>query len=441
MYQEEYRRKLCTADDAAALIKSGDTVYISGGALTPVDFAAALWRHRAGLERVRVLNYLPLAPLAFDMEAESAEHFQVESLFFNRIQQVGAANGVCDFIPNNLRNGARDWAAAVPEYDLMVVTVAPMDRHGYFTLAASSIIEWDLIGRQKKLIVEVASHAPRCFGDTLVHISQVDGIIESDRYPTVLPQPVPTHEDKVLGGHVAELVEDGSTIQLGFGGTVDALADQLQGKHDLGIHTEAFSDAGMRLMECGAVNNSKKTLNPRLTVTAFTMGSERLYDYVNDNPSILHKALSYTNNLNVLAQNRRMVSINAALQVDLSGQCASEAIGPRQFSGSGGQVDTAVGAQMSEGGKSIITLRSTFTQKDPVTGEKVLRSRIVPQLDPGSIVTLTRSNTHYVATEYGVACLRGLTLRARAKALTAIAHPQFRPWLEEEFDKLCRGKR
>lgn len=441
MYEEEYRRKLCSADDAAALVKSGDTVYVSGGSMTPVDFSAAMWRQRDRLENVRILNYLPPAPLDFNVNPESAAHFQVESLFFSRTQQIGAANGVCDFVPCNLRNGARDWAASVPEYDVMVFTVSPMDSHGYFTFSALAALEWDLGGRQKKLVVEVASHAPRCFGDTLVHISQVDAIIESDRYPVALPQAVPTREDELLGGYVAELVEDEATIQLGFGATVDALADQLKEKRDLGIHTEALSDAGMRLLECGAVTNRCKTLNRGLTVTAFTMGSHHLYDYVNDNPAVLHKSLSYTNNLNVLAQNRKMTSINAALQIDLTGQCASESIGPRQFSGSGGQVDTAVGAQMAEGGKSIITLRSTFVYKDPVTGEKSLRSRIVPTLDPGSIVTLTRSNTHYVATEYGVACLRGLTMTARARALTAIAHPQFRPWLEEEFDKIFRDKR
>lgn len=440
MYQEEYRRKLMSADDAASLVKSGDTVYIAGGALTPVDFAAALQRQRHRLSDVQVLNYLPLAPLELLLDPENAGRFQVESLFFNRVQQKTAAYGYCDFIPNHLRNAVRDWGTAVPEYDLMVVTVSPMDRHGYFTLTASALIEQELMGRAKKIVAEVASHAPRCFGDTLVHISQLDGLIESDRYPTTLPQAAPTHEDELLGGYVSELVEDGSTIQLGFGGTIDALAMQLRNKKDLGIHTEAFSDAGMELIQCGAVTNRKKTLYPGLTLTSFTMGSCRLYDYINDNPGILHKALSHTNDPRVISQNRKMVSINAALQIDLTGQCASESIGPRQFSGSGGQVDTAVGAQMSEGGKSIITLRSTYYERDAATGEKMLKSRIVPMLTPGSAVTLTRTNTHFVATEYGAVCLRGLTLHARAKALISIAHPDFRDWLREEFERVYRLK-
>lgn len=436
MFQQEYRRKRISAGGAAELVRSGDTLFLSGGALTPVDFAAALYQQRERLSGVRVLNYLPLAPLDFLLCPEGGAHFQVESVFYNRVQQAAASRGFCDFIPNNLRDAARDWRTSTPDYDLMVFTVSPMDRHGYFTLAGSAIMELELLGGAKRLIVEEAERAPRVFGDTLVHISQVDGIIPSARYPAVLPQARATAEDEALGRHVAGLVEDGSTIQLGFGGTIDALAGQLMDKRDLGIHTEAFSDAAMELLLAGAVNNRRKTLYPGLTVTSFTMGTERLYDYVNDNPSILHRALSYTNNPGIIAQNRKMTSINAALQVDLSGQCASESIGLRQYSGSGGQVDTAVGAQMAEGGKSIITLRSTYTVKDPGTGEPVRKSRIVPRLDWGSTVTLPRASTHFVATEYGAVCLRGLSLQARAKALISIAHPEFRPWLEEEAQKM-----
>ena len=237
---------------------------------------------------------------------------------------------------------------------------------------------------------------------------------------------------------LAGLVEDGATIQLGFGGTINALAAELKDKRGLGIHTEAMSDAAMELLRCGAADNSRKSLHRGKTVTCFTMGSHALYDFVDDNPTILHKALSYTNDLSVLAANRGMTSINAALQVDLTGQCASESVGPRQISGSGGQVDTAVGAQMAPGGKSVITLRSTYSAKDPDTGERRLQSRILPVLPEGAVVTLTRSNTHFVATEYGAVCLRGLTVPQRAKALISIAHPDFRDWLEEEFHRIYR---
>lgn len=321
----------------------------------------------------------------------------------------------------------------------MVVTVSPMDRHGWFTMAGSAILEWDLLPYTRRLIVEVASHGPRTFGDTLIHISQVDGIIEADRYPATLPRETPTREDELLGGHVAELVEDESTIQLGFGGTIDALAGQLKRKRGLGIHTESFSDCAMELLECGAADNANKTLHRGLTVTSFTMGSEKLYDYIDDNPAILHKSLSYTNNLSVISQNRKMVSINAALHVDLSGQCASEAVGTHQISGSGGQVDTGVGAQIA-GGKSIITLKSTRTRKDPATGQSVRESCIRPVLPEGSCVTYTRSNVHFVATEYGAVCLRGLTVKERARKLISIAHPDYRDWLREEFERVYQMK-
>ena len=439
MYESEYQRKRCTPEDAAGWVKSGDTIFVPGGALTPLSFAKALYARKDELEHVRMLNYLPLAALDFLMDPECKGHFDIQSLFYSGPQRIADDHGFCDVVPVHLRNAARDWGEHVPEYDVMVITVSPMDKHGYFTMAGSSLVEWQMMKGAKKLVLEVASRAPRTYGDTLIHISQVDALYEVDRHPCVLPNPAPTHEDELLGGYVAELVNDGDTIQLGFGGTINALAGQLKNKHDLGMHTEAFSDAAMELMECGAVNNSRKTLYPRQVLTSFTMGSERLYDYVDDNMAILHRSLAYTNDPRVISQNRNMVSINATLQMDLMGQCASEAIGIKQYSGAGGQVDTAIGAQMAEGGRSIITVRSTYTVKDRATGEKKLCSRIVPRLSPSSVVTLTRNNVHFVASEYGVVCLRGLTLAERAKALISIAHPDFRPWLEEEYQKIRYG--
>lgn len=440
MYETEYQKKLCTASDAAALVRSGDTVFLSGGAITPTGFAHALYERREDLENVRVLNYLPLAPLELLTDPTCAGRFQVQSIFYNQPQRLADSYCFCDLMPVHLRNAARDWGIGVPEYDLMVLTVSPMDRHGYFTTTGSALMEWELMGRAKKLVLEVASRAPRTFGDTIIHISQAAAVFETDRWPCILQSAAPTREDELLGGYVADLVENGSTIQLGFGGTISALAGQLRHKRNLGIHTEAFSDAAMELMECGAVDNTRKTLYPRQVITSFTMGSEKLYDYIDDNMAIVHRSLAWTNDPRNIAQNRNMVSINATLQIDLMGQCASEAIGPRQFSGAGGQVDTAVGAQMSEGGKSVITVRSTYVEKDSLTGAKTLRSRIVPRLDPGAVVTLTRNNVHFVASEYGVVCLRGLTLEQRARALTSIAHPDFRPWLKEEFERSRRRK-
>ena len=351
MFEAEYARRRTTAEAEAGRICSGDTVYLAGGPLLPVDFAAALHRRAAELHGVRVLNYLPLESLALLTDPACGDAFQIESIFYNTYQQEAQRLGRCAFLPNHLRNAARDWTHGAPEYDCLVLTVSPMDKHGCFSLAGSACIELEVLPRARRVVVEVASCAPRIFGDVTLHVSQVDAIVESDRYPAALsPQP-PDEVDRQLGRVVAELVEDGATIQLGFGGTINALAAELKDKRGLGIHTEAMSDAAMELLRCGAADNSRKSLHRGKTVTCFTMGSHALYDFVDDNPTILHKALSYTNDLSVLAANRGMTSINAALQVDLTGQCASESVGPRQISGSGGQVDTAVGAQMAPGGQ------------------------------------------------------------------------------------------
>ena len=439
MTTELYQRKRLSATDAVETVTSGSTVFLSGGAITPIDFGNALGNLIGRRKNIHLMTYLPLAPLAVFSAPDAGSTFTMESAFYNRILQGPASRDICSFVPNHLRNISRDWNDAVPEIDLMVVTVSPMDKHGWFTLCGSAIMELDLLHKVKRIIVEVASHGPRTFGDTLIHISQVSGIIESDRYPATLLREPPTREDELLGGYVAELVENGSTIQLGFGGTIDALAGQLKEKTGLGIHTESFSDCAMELLECGAATNQNKTLYKGLTVTSFSMGSCRLYDYIDDNPAILHKSLSHTNALETIAKNSKMVSINATLYVDLTGQCASEAVGPYQISGSGGQVDTGVGAQMA-GGKSIITLKSTRTRKDPLTGQPVTESCIRPTLPEGTCVTYTRSNVHFVATEYGTVCLRGLSVKERARKLISIAHPDFRSQLQEEFERVYRMK-
>ena len=438
MYQTEYLRKRTTVADEIARVRSGDTVYLGGANLMPVDYAKGLSQLAGKVRDVEVMCFLPLSDIPALTDPTCQDTFRFRSGFYNPRLAAADALGRCSFFPNNLRNVARDLSTAVPEYDIMALCVSPMDKHGYFSLAGSASFEPDLIHRAKRLVVEVASRAPRIFGDVMIHISQVDAILESDRYPTELPRRTPDEVDFRLGQVVADLVEDGDTIQLGFGGTVDALAAALREKKHLGIHTEMFSDSAMDLIQCGAVDNSLKTYEPGRTVTSYSLGTRALYDFIDDNPSILHKRLSFANDPNILAANRGMTSINAALQVDLTGQCASESLGTRQISGSGGQVDTAVGAQMAPGGKSVIIIHSTYESKDRTTGETKVQSRILPVLPQGATVTLTRANTHFVATEYGAVCLRGLTIPERARALISIAHPDFRAWLEEEFERTYR---
>ena len=313
-------------------------------------------------------------------------------------------------------------------------TVSPMDSHGYFSLSVSAIYERDLIDQGALVLLEVNPNFPRTFGDTQVHISEVDALVESDR-PIPTKSLVPyTEVDKKIGAFVASLVEDGSTIQLGIGNIPNAVANELRSKRHLGIHTEMFTETMVDLIECGAVDNSQKGFMNGFSVCSFTMGSQRLYDFVHNNPSVLFKSSTFSNDPYTIARNNKFVSVNASLEIDLTGQCASETVGNLQWSGTGGQSETVQGAQMSPGGKSIIAMHSTYSATD-ADGKEVLHSKIVPFLARGAAVTTSRNDTDYVVTEYGIAWLRGLNIRERVEALVKIAHPDFRDWLREEAER------
>lgn len=317
---------------------------------------------------------------------------------------------------------------------MVLATVSPMDSHGYFSLSVSAIYERDLIDQGALVLLEVNPNFPRTFGDTQVHISEVGALVESDR-PIPTKSLVPyTEVDKKIGAFVASLVEDGSTIQLGIGNIPNAVANELRSKRHLGIHTEMFTETMVDLIECGAVDNSQKGFMNGFSVCSFTMGSQRLYDFVHNNPSVLFKSSTFSNDPYTIARNNKFVSVNASLEIDLTGQCASETVGNLQWSGTGGQSETVQGAQMSPGGKSIIAMHSTYSATD-ADGKEVLHSKIVPFLARGAAVTTSRNDTDYVVTEYGIAWLRGLNIRERVEALVKIAHPDFRDWLREEAER------
>ena len=317
---------------------------------------------------------------------------------------------------------------------VVLATVSPMDKNGYMTLSVSAIYERDLINAGALTIVEVNPNFPRTFGDTLVHISEVAAVVESDR-PIPCAKLAPyTETDAAIGRYIAELIEDGSTIQLGIGNIPNAVANELKAKKHLGIHTEMFTETMVDLIECGAVDNSQKGFMNGYSVCSFTMGSQRLYDFINNNPSVLFKSSTFSNDPYTIGRNNKFVSINASLEIDLTGQCASETVGNLQWSGTGGQSETVQGAQLSPGGKSIIAMHSTYTTKD-ADGKPVLHSKIVPFLAPGAAVTTSRNDTDYVVTEYGVAWLRGLNIKQRVEELIRIAHPDFRNELREAAEK------
>ena len=314
---------------------------------------------------------------------------------------------------------------------VLMATVAPMDKHGYMSLSISSVYEMDLVKSGAIIMLEVNKNYPRTFGETQIHISQVTALVESDRPIPIIPPAPYTEVDEKIGRYVAELIEDGSTIQIGIGNIPNAICNALKVKKHLGIHSEMFTDSMVDLLDCGAVDNSQKGLLDGYSVCSFTMGTKRLYDYLDDNPSVLFKTCTFVNDPYVISQNNKFVSVNAILEIDLTGQCASETIGHTQYSGTGGQSETVQGSQMSPGGKSILVMHSTYSTADE-NGNKRLHSKIVPFLAEGAVVTTSRNDTDYVVTEYGVAWLRGRNVKERAEALINIAHPDFREWLRSE---------
>jgi acyl-CoA hydrolase len=309
-----------------------------------------------------------------------------------------------------------------------------MDEHGYLSMSLSATYERIMVDEGALVIAEENPQKPRVFGDVTIHISEIDALVDAD-YPTPEIPHVPfTENDNKIAGYVAEFIDDGSTIQLGIGGIPNALANGLKNKKHLGIHTEMLTDNMVDLIECGAVDNTMKTLYRHKTVGAFAMGTQKLYSFIDNNPSVVLMNGNWVNNPAVVGQNYKMQSINTTLEVDLFGQCASESIGPVQYSGSGGQTDTAVGAQRSAGGHSFICLYSTANVKNE-NGERTMISKITPMLKQGSVVTLSRNDVDYVVTEYGIVNLRGRSLRERAERLISIAHPDFRDELRFYVNK------
>jgi acyl-CoA hydrolase len=280
----------------------------------------------------------------------------------------------------------------------------------------------------KKLIVEVNEHMPRIHGRSFVHVSEVNAIVENHSPLPVLPTTPERPEDEAIGAQVSEMVPDGATVQLGIGGIPNAVAKFLMEKKDIGLHSEMFVDSMVELIESGVANGSKKTFHPQKALFTFAAGSERTYRFLDDNPYLEAHPVSYTNDPAMVARNNELISVNATMEVDLTGQCCSESIGHLQFSGTGGQADFARGAFNSPGGKSFITFYSTARN-----GEV---SRVVPTLTPGAAVTTPRQEVHYLVSEFGVAQLKGKSVKERALAMIGLAHPNFRPWLTDEARRL-----
>ncbi len=422
-------QKLITISDAVGLIQSHHTIGTAMAASEPVGLLTELSKHKDRLENVQVWVCLPLRQYDFVLLPEMAGHFFIENWFYGAPDREVHPGGRISYIPNNLHAAAKVRLEAADNHlDVFWGTATPPDERGYMSLSTCLVIEKMLIEAADLVVLEINENLPLTLGDTQIHINDVDYLVENHVSMFELPSAPPTHWEQAIGGYIAELIEDGSTLQLGIGGIPNAITKFLLERRDLGIHTEMFTDGMVDLYEAGVITGNEKTLWKEKMVGAFALGSQKLYDFVNMNLGVEFQQGKVTNDPYVIAQNKKMISVNTALQVDINGQVCSQSIGPRHYSGTGGQLDTHRGAQMSHGGRGIIALRSTAKQGTIST--------IVPTLAEGAEITIPGQDVDTIVTEYGSARLRGLSVKDRMNALVNIAHPDFRLWIADEASRL-----
>ncbi len=399
-------------------------VLVGSGAAAPLGLMAAFCERARHLQGVEVCQLLTLGDAPY-VAPEFEGHVRHNAFFIGPNTRAAVVEGRADFTPVFLSEIAALIRGSLP-IDVALVQVSPPDAHGYCSLGVSVDIVKPAVDCARFVVAEINPQMPRTHGDAFVHVSRLDRIVRVDHaIPELTPDPI-TEIARRIGQHVAGLVRDGDTLQLGIGAIPNAVLAALGGHRDLGIHTEMFSDGVVDLVTKGVITNERKTLHRGKLITSFVMGTKRLYDFVNDNPALEMHPSHYVIDPFVIAKNRGMVTINSALAVDLSGQVCADSLGPKFFSGVGGQVDFIRGAARAEGGRPILALPSTAKQGTV--------SRIALELAAGSGVTTTRSDVHYVVTEFGVAALHGKTVRERARALVAVANPAFR-------DELLEGAR
>jgi len=426
-FKQLYQEKLTTPEQAAAIVKSGDHLCFPICAGEPTLFVQALAARKQELEGVVVNQQHHLCPDY--LTEDSVPHILVNSWFTSGVSRKAVQNGWANFVPNYFHEVPK----LLDEYwpiDVAGTVVSPMDEHGYFTCSLSVAYTMLAVQKAKKVVVQVNPSAPRTYGNCHIHVSEVDCIIECDQPLIELNPPPISAVEEAIGNYIAALIEDGSTLQLGIGGIPNAVCKALLNKKDLGIHTEMITDGMVDLILSGAVNNSRKNTHRGKTIGTFALGTKRLYEFMDKNPTIEMHPVDYTNNPYNIGLNDKVVSINATVEVDLLGQCCSESVGYVQWSGTGGQADFVRGANISRGGKSFITTAAT--------AKKGTISSIVPTLQPGAVVTTSKNDVDYVVTEFGVAKLRGQTARQRALNLIEIAHPDFRDQLREGARRMNR---
>ncbi|SFC16456.1 Acyl-CoA hydrolase [Alkalibacterium subtropicum] len=425
---------IITPEEAVNLVKSNDEIVTGLGCSEGRSFMESLHLVADKVENVSVTNCLPMNKFDF-MEEKYKDVFFINGWFYSPAVRALHRNGNASFIPNNLHFAATKRLAH-KQPSIYVGACSAVDKHGFVSLSMGNTYEKRMMDAADIVILETNKKFPRTFGDVDVHVSDVDYFIEADYEVPELPHVESNEKDKKIGQYIADYIQDGDNLQFGIGGIPNAVAAALYDKKNLGIHTEMLTSEIAKLAQAGVINGSKKTLHKGKIVTTFIMGNQLLYDFVDDNPSVMVLDGNYVNHPSIIAQNDNQVSINTTLEIDLTGQCASESIGPIQYSGTGGQADTARGAQDAKNGKSFIALYSTAMIRNKETGEREERSKIVPFLTPGAVVSLQRNDVDHVVTEYGVAELRGTTVNERVERLIAIAHPKFRNELWQQAKEL-----
>ncbi|TYQ18557.1 UNVERIFIED_ORG: acyl-CoA hydrolase [Zoogloea ramigera] len=417
-----YGSKRCTPEQALDCLTDGDTIIVPTGAGEPPSLLHALSDHRRRFHDIKVAQILAMRKYGY-FDCDTVQHVRHVALFFGGASRAAGQAGWADFVPAYFSELPSLIERDLVPADVVFSLASPMDEYGNFALSLGADYTMAAILKARVIVLEVNPNVPTAHGNCIVHISQITALVESDEPVIEVGLPAIGPVQEAIGKLVADLIDDGSTLQIGYGGIPDAVVMQLTSKHDLGVHTEMIGDGILKLVECGAVNNSRKTFMPGKMVATFALGSRRLYDFMHDNPMLEMHPVNFTNDPYLAGQNANMVAINASLQVDLLGQCGSESLAHLPYSGTGGQVDFVRAANRSRGGKAFIVL--------PSTAKEGTVSRIVPTLTPGTHVTTGKNDVNYVVTEYGVAQLRGKTAHQRAEALIAIAHPDFRHELRQ----------
>ena len=424
---DPYRSKLITAREAVQCVQSGMRVYIHPGCAEPEALVEALMDRAGYVKNVEIVHLLTLGTSPYCLP-EMSESFRHNALFVGGNVREAVQQGRADYTPISLGEVEALFESGEMSIDVAFIQVSPPDSHGYCSFGVGVDTTLTAAKYAHHVVAQVNAQMPRTYGDSFIHVSELDAIVEVSRPLCEIKENIITDLHKSIGAHVSSLIEDGSVLQLGIGGIPDAVLPNLLDRRDLGVHTELLSDNAIPLIEAGVINGQRKNFKPRKIILGFVLGTKKLFDFVDENPVFEFHPSAYTNDPFRISQNERMVAINSAIEVDLTGQVCAESIGAWFYSGFGGQLDFIRGAARSKWGKPIIAL--------PATAKNDTISRIVPRLKHGAGVLTGRADVHYVVTEFGIAYLHGKTIRKRAETLIQIAHPNFRNGLYEYCEKL-----